>query len=100
MRGISDTQCGFKCFHGPVADALFTLVRLDGFGFDVEVLFLARRLGLHIVEVPVEWHYGRESKLHPFRHALTMAGDVLAVRWNHLRGRYTGLRAPTGQGRT
>lgn len=94
VRGLRDTQCGFKCFRGPVAQAIFPYLCLQGFGFDVEVLFLARRLGLRLVEVPVDWHYSRGSKLHPILNAISMAGEVLAVRWNALWGRYTGLPIP------
>ena len=63
LRGIDDTQCGFKLFSGRAAQALFPLQRLDGFGFDVEILFLARRAGFVIREIPVTWAYGRESKV-------------------------------------
>jgi dolichyl-phosphate beta-glucosyltransferase len=61
LRGINDTQCGFKLFSATAAEALFPLQRLDGFGFDVEILFLARRAGFAIREVPLTWVYGRES---------------------------------------
>ncbi|MEK7874397.1 MAG: dolichyl-phosphate beta-glucosyltransferase, partial [Chloroflexota bacterium] len=70
VPGIQDTQCGFKCFRAEAAQALFPLQRLPGFAFDVEVLFLARRAGLRVVEVPIEWWYRAESKVSPLRHAL------------------------------
>lgn len=88
VRGIRDTQCGFKCFHGPVAQALFSQQRLEGFGFDVEVLFLAQKSGIAITETPIDWYHQQESKVRPLRDALRMLGEALAVRWNWTRGRY------------
>lgn len=88
VPGISDTQCGFKCFRGPVAEGLFGSQLLSGFAFDVEMLFLARRRGLRIVEVPIDWHYRSLSRVRAFRDSLSMLMDVMKVRWNHWRGRY------------
>ncbi len=88
VPGISDTQCGFKCFRGPVAEGLFGSQLLSGFAFDVEMLFLARRRGLRIVEVPIDWHYRSLSRVRPFRDSFSMLMDVMKVRWNHFRGRY------------
>ena len=88
VRGIRDTQCGFKCFTSDAARRLFSQQRLDGFGFDVEALFLAQRYGLHIVEVPINWYYQAESKVRPVRDALRMLADLFRVRWNLFRGRY------------
>ena len=65
VRGIKDTQCGFKCFRGPVAAELFSRQVLDGFSFDVENLFIARKLGYSIKEVPVRWINRIESKVNP-----------------------------------
>lgn len=87
LRGIDDTQCGFKLFSARAAEMLFPLQRLDGFGFDVEVLFLARRAGFAIREVPLTWVYGRDSKVSLASGARGFA-DILAVRWNQLRGAY------------
>lgn len=87
LRGVDDTQCGFKLFSARAAEAVFPHQRLDGFGFDVEVLFLARRAGFVIREIPVTWVFGRESKVN-----LVSGGrgflDLLAVRWYQLRGVY------------
>ena len=88
VPGVSDTQCGFKCFTGPAADRLFAMQRTPGFAFDVEILFLARRLGLRMVEVPIDWHYASESKVRPLRDGLSMMLDILKIRWASLRGRY------------
>lgn len=88
VPGIRDTQCGYKCFTAEAALALFPLQRVKGFAFDVEILYLARKRGLPVVEVPIEWHHRPESKVRPLVHTLTMLGEVLSVRWNDLRGRY------------
>ncbi|MBF8266810.1 MAG: hypothetical protein HW388_318 [Dehalococcoidia bacterium] len=93
VRGISDTQCGFKGFTAQAAETLFPLQRSHGFGFDVEVLFLARKLGMRVVEVPIDWHYHGGSKVRPWRDGLLMSRDLLSVRWNDLRGRYSAVRA-------
>jgi dolichyl-phosphate beta-glucosyltransferase len=87
LRGIDDTQCGFKLFSARAADALFQLQQLDGFGFDVEILFLARRAGLAVRETPVTWVYGRESKVDIASGARGFF-DLVAVRWNQARGVY------------
>jgi hypothetical protein len=87
LRGIDDTQCGFKLFSGRAAQTLFPLQQLDGFGFDVEILFLARRAGLVIREIPVTWVYGRESKVNLVSGARGFL-DLLAIRWYQLRGAY------------
>ncbi len=88
VPGLQDTQCGFKCFRSEVARDLFHRQRLRGFGFDVELLFLARREKLRIVEVPIDWYYRSPSKVRPFRDSLAMVGDLLRIRWNWLRGSY------------
>ena len=85
---IADTQCGFKVFSAAAAQALFPLQTLDGFAFDAELLFLARRLGFAIGEAGIEWHAQPGSKVSPVRDGLRMFGDVLAIRWRWLRGRY------------
>ena len=86
--GIADTQCGFKCFRGEVAERLFSMQKLDGFAFDVELLFLARKLGLRTVEVPIDWHHSPESKVRLVRDATYMTRDILRVRRDCLLGRY------------
>lgn len=85
---LADTQCGFKCFRGAAAEELFPRQRLVGFGFDVEVLFLALQRGMRVVEVPIDWYYRPASKVRPVRDAVRMVADVLSVRWNHWQGRY------------
>ena len=81
LPGLGDSQCGFKCFRGEVVPSLFEKQTLDGFAFDVEVLFLARRLGLSVREFPVDWRYGERSKVRALRDPLRMAWDLLRIRW-------------------
>jgi dolichyl-phosphate beta-glucosyltransferase len=110
VRGIRDTQCGFKALRQTVAIDLFQRVRIYGenaprvegaavTAYDVELLFLARRRGYRIAEVPVPWRYGAETKVNPLFDSWRNLRDVLAVRWYALRGMYQGLDAalPAGQ---
>ena len=83
--GLADTQCGFKCFRAAAAERLFVNVTLDGFSYDVEVLHLARRSGMTLAEIGVDWHYREHSKVRPFRDALSMTMDLLRIRWRHRR---------------
>lgn len=87
--GFTDTQCGFKCFSGARAHALFDQQRLDGFGSDVEVLYLARRFAIPVREVPIVWHYRSGSKVRPVRDTLRMFADLATIRLNALRGCYS-----------
>lgn len=86
--GFRDTQCGFKLFEAGAAREIFRRQRLERFGFDVEVLFIARLLGYKSVEVPVRWSHSEGTKVRMLRDSLAMFGDVVRVRWNQLRGRY------------
>ncbi len=88
VRGIQDTQCGFKAFTRQCADDVFKRQHINGFGFDVEVLYVARKLGYGIHEVPVTWAYAASSRVDPLRDTIRMFRDVLAVRWNDLHGLY------------
>lgn len=88
VPGLQDTQCGFKCFRHDVAKQIFRLQTMDGFGFDVEILFIARKYGFHITEVPIDWYYGPSSRINPIRDTIKMFKEVLEVRWNDLQGRY------------
>jgi glycosyltransferase involved in cell wall biosynthesis len=88
VPGIEDSQCGFKALSREAAVAIFTRQRIDGFGFDVEILYLARRLGYPIQVVPLRWEHKENSRVLPARDTLLMLSDVLRVRWNGWRGRY------------
>jgi len=86
VPGIRDTQCGFKLFRGDVARELFGQARIDRFAYDVEVLYLARRRGYAIAEVPVLWFNSPESKVSVVRDTPRTLWDVLRIRWMHRRG--------------
>lgn len=99
VPGIQDTQCGFKMFSRAAARAIFSRLRRYGpdaprvrgpmvTAFDVEVLFVARKLGLRVVELPVPWRHGEQSKVRPVVDAVRMTRDVLGVKWADLRGDY------------
>lgn len=83
LPGLSDTQCGFKGFTADGARRIFARHAGDRFGFDVEALFLARKLGLRISEMPVTCVYHAGSSVNRVGDVLNMLGDVLAVRWRH-----------------
>ena len=91
LPGLADSQCGFKCFSGAAAEALFPHQTIDGFAFDVEVLFLARKLGMDVVEVPITWFYDDVSSVKPVRDTYRMLKEVLRIRANHLAGRYAAI---------
>jgi len=88
VRGITDTQCGFKCFRAEAVEALFPLQRTDGWSFDVEILFLAQRRRLRVVEVPIAWHYKKESRVNPLRDTSKMFVETMSIRWNYWMGKY------------
>jgi hypothetical protein len=77
---LHDTQCGFKALRTPAARLLFHLVRIDRFAFDVEILARARRLGLRITEVRVQWMHVPGSTVHPLHDSVTMVADVYRSR--------------------
>jgi dolichyl-phosphate beta-glucosyltransferase len=83
-----DTQCGFKAFRREAAQRIFPLQRIERWGFDPEILFLARRLGFTVKEVPVIWAHSEGTRLNPFRDGIRMFGEVLRVRWNSILGAY------------
>jgi hypothetical protein len=85
---FQDTQCGFKAFRKQAAQHLFAQQTIDRFGFDGEVLYLARKFGYRIVEVPVHWAHSEGSKVRMLRDGLRMAADLLKVRWNDWTGKY------------
>lgn len=93
VPGFMDTQCGFKCFAGITADHLFSLQRINGFAFDVEIMYLASRKGLKIKEVPIDWYYEEESKVRPIRDSLLMITNILRIHLASFAGKYD----PTGR---
>lgn len=88
LPGLHDTQCGFKCFRGEVAEVLFSRQTLTGMSFDVEVLFIARRLGYRIVEVPIRWYFNPDSRVRLLQDSVHMGLDLITIRRNARRGVY------------
>jgi len=88
ISGIEDTQCGFKMFTASAVETVFPRVTVAGWAFDIEVLFIARAQGMRIVEVPIEWHYRRESKLSLLRDGPRMFRELLRIRRQARRGEY------------
>lgn len=99
LSGITDTQCGFKAFRRGVARNIFGRLKLYGdshvvqgsmvtAGFDIEVLFLAKKLGYKIIEVPVEWHYVETRRVNPIKDSWQGLMDILQIRLNAWRGMY------------
>jgi len=85
FKGISDSQCGFKCFKRAVAHDLFSRQQITGFGFDAEILFLAQRLGYRIQEIAVEWHNAPQSRVNILWDPLNMVRDLIRTRFLHGR---------------
>jgi len=88
MSAVRDTQCGFKVFRRELGRAIFSQTRIDSFAFDIEVLFLARKLGAHIVEMPVSTTYRAESTFSVRKHLPRFLKDIAQIRLNDLAGRY------------
>ena len=92
---FADTQCGFKAFRHDAAQRIFPLQRIERWGFDPEILFLARRAGLRVDEIPVIWAHSEGTRLHPFRDGMRMFVEVLRIRWNAMTGDYTSAGLPS-----
>lgn len=88
LPGMHDTQCGFKCFRGPVAEDLFRHLTLVGWSFDIEILTIARLRGYTIKEIPIPWYFDSESKVNAIRDAVRMLFDILAIKRNKRKGLY------------
>lgn len=88
LPGLQDTQCGFKCFRAEVAEEIFPYQSLLGWSFDIEILFVARKRGYRIQEVPIHWYFDPETKLRAVTDAVRMLRDIFLIHWNNLRGRY------------
>ena len=98
IRGIWDTQAGFKCFKAQIAKELFGQLKVYGkakkvqgalvTAFDVELLFIAKKRGFKIKEVPIIWHHVSTSRVSPIKDSLRMLRDVIKIRLNDLRGVY------------
>ncbi|MCI0336136.1 MAG: glycosyltransferase family 2 protein [Acidobacteria bacterium] len=92
---FKDTQCGFKAFRREAAQSIFPLQRIDGFGFDPEILYLAQKQGWRLLETPVRWNHVEGSKLNPIGSPIKVLFEVMTIRWNDLTGKYDSNPAPT-----
>ncbi len=93
--GFKDTQCGFKAFTRPAANAIFPLQEIERWGFDPELLYLAKKLDFKVVEVPVKWAHSGGTRIHALRDGTRMFGEMLKIRWNGLTGKYAGAKGPS-----
>src|ERR1700692_60384 len=85
---FKDTQCGFKAFKRPAAQIIFALQRIERWGFDPEILFIARKLGYDIREVPVTWGHDERSRMSYLKDGMKMLEEMAVIRYNSLAGRY------------
>jgi len=85
---FKDTQCGFKAFRREAAQSVFRLQIIDGFGFDPEILFIAKKQGWRLLETPVRWNHVEGSKLNPITAPIKALMEVATIRWNNLMGKY------------
>lgn len=83
-----DTQCGFKMFSRKAAKKIFPKQTIDRWGFDPEILFLAKKYKFKIKETPVSWHDMAGSKVNPIKDGIKMLGELVKVRWNSIVGKY------------
>ena len=90
---FKDTQCGFKAFTSRAARTLFPLQKIERWGFDPELLYLARKMRFSVREVPIAWSHREGTRINPLRDGIRMFGEVLKIRWNALTGKYSGARA-------
>jgi glycosyltransferase involved in cell wall biosynthesis len=90
LHKIQDSQCGFKCFSRRAVEELFPLQSIMGWTFDVEILFIAQKMGYKIVEVGIPWYHDPNTKVRVMKDSFRMLSDLFLIRWNHLRGRYAG----------
>jgi dolichyl-phosphate beta-glucosyltransferase len=91
LSGVNDSQCGFKMFTRDAVEAIFPLVRVDGWAFDLEVLVIARIQQLRVVEVPIEWHYRSQSRVRLLRDGAGMLRELLQIRRRARQGVYDRL---------
>lgn len=86
---FNDTQCGFKALRQHCAKAVFPLQKVEGWGFDPEILFLAHKMGFTVTEVPVVWAHDDGTRIHPLADGAKMIADMIRIRWYDLSGKYT-----------
>ena len=94
---FKDTQCGFKAFRRRAVQTIFPLQRIERWGFDPEILFLARKFGFTVQEIPVEWGHSGGTRIHPLIDGSRMFMEMLRIRWYDLTGKYAPEPAPLAQ---
>jgi len=94
VRGFEDTQCGFKMFSREAAEDLFDVQQMIGIGFDVELLFIARKRGYRIREVPITWYFDPDSRIRLVQDSLHILLEILEIRYNWRKGAYAKKENP------
>src|ERR1700757_2313541 len=94
---FKDTQCGFKAFKKLAADAIFPLQKIERWGFDPEILFLARKFGFQVKEIPVAWGHRGEARINPIADGFRMFLEMIRIRRNAWEGKYNDTSVPTRQ---
>lgn len=95
LRGFEDTQCGFKMFNRAAAQDLFSVQRMTGIGFDIELLFIAQKRGYKIREVPITWYFGTDSRVKLVEDSLRLLQEIWQIRQNWKQGLYGRQTAQT-----
>jgi len=85
---FKDTQCGFKAFSRRAADVVFPQQQIERWGFDPELLYIAKRARLRTVEVPVAWSHREGTRINPLRDGMRMVLELFKIRWNAISGKY------------
>jgi dolichyl-phosphate beta-glucosyltransferase len=94
---FADTQCGFKAFKQPAVQAIFPLQKIERWGFDPEILFLARKFKFKVKEVPVAWGHSGGTRINPLVDGSRMVMEMFRIRWNDLTGKYSADQTPTAE---
>jgi dolichyl-phosphate beta-glucosyltransferase len=94
---FKDTQCGFKALRREAAQQVFSVQKIERWGFDPEILFLAKQFGFRVVEVPVLWAHSAGTRLHPVRDGFLMGMEILRIRWNAWMGAYRTSGVPASR---
>jgi glycosyltransferase involved in cell wall biosynthesis len=94
---FKDTQCGFKAFQRPAVQKIFPLQKIERWGFDPEILFLACKFGFRVQEVPVAWAHREGTQIHPLTDGSRMFWEMLRIRWYDLTGKYDGEPPDTAE---
>jgi len=92
LPGLNDTQCGFKCFSAKATEAIFPLQSLNGWSFDIELLYIARKRGYRVHEIPIHWYHHPDTKVSALRDAVQMIKDIFRIHANARRGLYKNAR--------